>query len=100
MPEFALAKRYGVSHSLIRDARLQLTQEGRLVTTPNCGVQVGYRMDGDIQPLVVDVRSRLEQYAFDHYINRNNPDALQNLEVNLKEQGGLSERPVAKYHQD
>ena len=68
--EFALAKRYGVSRSPIRDALLQLTQEGLLVATPNCGVKVASRMDDEIQPLVIDIRLRVEQFALDRLLKK------------------------------
>jgi DNA-binding GntR family transcriptional regulator len=61
--EQALAKQYGVSRAPIRDALLQLTQEGLLVAKPNCGVKVGAASSEDLQPLVVDLRRRIEVFA-------------------------------------
>ncbi len=63
--EYTLSKRYGVSRSPIRDALLQLTQEGLLVATPNCGVKVASKLNEEMQPLVVDIRRRIEGFALD-----------------------------------
>lgn len=61
--EQALAERYGVSRGPIRDALLQLTQEGVLVAKPNCGVSVSHPPAEALQPLIVDVRRRIEAFA-------------------------------------
>ena len=61
--EQALAKQYGVSRAPIRDALLQLTQEGLLVAKPNCGVRVGSPSSEEIQPLVVELRRKIEVFA-------------------------------------
>jgi len=61
--EQALAKQYGVSRAPIRDALLQLTQEGILAAKPNCGVKVGSASSEEIQPLVVDLRRKIEVFA-------------------------------------
>jgi len=62
--EQTLAKQYGVSRAPIRDALLQLTQEGLLVAKPNCGVKVGSTDPGsNIQPLIIDLRRRIEVFA-------------------------------------
>lgn len=82
--ELALAKRYAVSRSPIRDALMQLTQEGLLVATPNCGVKVGHRMDEDIQPLVIAIRLKVEQFAIDRLIEQKTPDMLARLEIYLE----------------
>ena len=74
--ETALSKRYGVSRSPIRDALLQLTQEGLLVATPNCGVKVGSRTDEEVQPLVVDIRRRVEKFAMDRLVKTIDEDGL------------------------
>ncbi len=61
--EQTLAKQYGVSRAPIRDALFQLTQEGLLVARPNCGVRVGSPSGEEIQPLVVELRRKIEVYA-------------------------------------
>jgi DNA-binding GntR family transcriptional regulator len=61
--EQTLARQYGVSRAPIRDALLQLTQEGLLVARPNCGVKVGSAASEEIQPLVVDLRQKIEVFA-------------------------------------
>lgn len=82
--EFVLAKRYGVSRSPIRDALLQLTQEGLLVATPNCGVKVGHGLAEDIQPLVIEIRLKIEHFALSRFIDRKTPTSLLALEQHLK----------------
>jgi len=61
--EVLLAERYGVSRAPVRDALLQLTQEGLLVAKPNCGVSVGESANEKLQPLVVKLRREIESVA-------------------------------------
>lgn len=61
--EQVLATRYGVSRGPIRDALLQLTQEGVLEAKPNCGVTVSRPPGASLQPLIVDLRRRIEVFA-------------------------------------
>lgn len=61
--EQSLAKQYGVSRAPVRDALLQLTQEGLLEAKPNCGVKVGSPSGDEIQPLVIDLRRKIEVFA-------------------------------------
>ncbi|MBI1348437.1 GntR family transcriptional regulator [bacterium] len=61
--EESLAKRFGVSRGPIRDALLQLSQEGLLVTLPNRGSKVGPGPSTVIQPLVVSIRRQIEAFA-------------------------------------
>jgi DNA-binding GntR family transcriptional regulator len=75
--EQALAKQYGVSRAPIRDALLQLTQEGLLVAKPNCGVRVGSPSDEEIQPLVVELRRKIEVFALRKVFSR-----LTNADIN------------------
>ena len=66
----ALAKQYGVSRAPVRDALLQLTQEGLLVAKPNCGVRVGSPSGEEMQPLVVELRRKIEVFALRKVFNR------------------------------
>jgi DNA-binding GntR family transcriptional regulator len=68
--EQTLAKQYGVSRAPIRDALLQLTQEGLLIAKPNCGVKVGMASSEEIQPLVVDLRRKIEVFALRKVFSR------------------------------
>ena len=60
-----LAKQYGVSRAPVRDALLQLTQEGLLEAKPNCGVRVGDAPDEKLQPLIVQLRRKIESFALE-----------------------------------
>ena len=69
--EVKLAEQYGVSRAPVRDALLQLTQEGLLEAKPNCGVRVSAAGNEKLQPLVVQLRRKIESFAlesaFDHF---------------------------------
>ncbi len=67
--EVELAERFGVSRGPVRDALLQLTQEGLLVARPNRGVVVGSPLSEAIQPLAVDLRRRIETFAIERLID-------------------------------
>lgn len=60
--ENALAQQYRVSRAPIRDALLQLTQEGLLVAKPNCGVRVA-AVKEETQDLLVELRRQIEIFA-------------------------------------
>ncbi len=78
--EQALARQYGVSRAPIRDALLQLTQEGLLVAKPNCGVRVGSASGEELQPLVVELRRKIEVFALRKVFNKLTDSDLQRLE--------------------
>lgn len=63
--EVQLAKQYGVSRAPVRDALLQLTQEGLLEAKPNCGVRVSVALDEKLQPLIIQLRRKIESFALD-----------------------------------
>ena len=68
--EEALAKRFGVSRIPVRDALLQLTQEGWLVSKHNFGVRVAALPNTDLQPLIVSVRRSIESFALKSMMKR------------------------------
>ncbi|MEM1084443.1 MAG: GntR family transcriptional regulator [Verrucomicrobiota bacterium] len=68
--EQALAETYGVSRAPVRDALLQLTNEGLLVAKPNCGVKVAALPDESLQPLVIRLRREIETVALSRLIEK------------------------------
>jgi DNA-binding GntR family transcriptional regulator len=61
--EIPLAERFRTSRGPIRDAILQLTQEGLLASEPNRGAKVAGVWDEELRPLMVQIRFELESYA-------------------------------------
>ncbi len=67
--EQPLARHFGVSRGPIRDALLQLTQEGLLVAEQNRGVRVR-RPDPAIRSLIVGLRRKIESFALKELCHR------------------------------
>lgn len=69
--EVELATRFGVSRGPVRDALLQLSQEGLLVYQPNSGMRVGEPPSDETRELIVSLRRQIEVFAlersFDDY---------------------------------
>jgi DNA-binding GntR family transcriptional regulator len=82
--EQALAARFGVSRGPIRDALLQLTQEGILVAKPNCGTKVREAPSERIQPLIVRLRQEIEVFALRSAFDRAASEGLPRLEAILE----------------
>lgn len=61
--EVELAERFGVSRGPVRDALLQLTQEGLLVHQRNSGARVGLPPTPETRELIVGLRRQLETYV-------------------------------------
>lgn len=61
--EIPLAKRYNVSRGPIRDAILQLTNEGLLEAEPNRGARVGQVWDDELRAVMTGIRFELESFA-------------------------------------
>lgn len=77
--EHALAKQYRVSRAPIRDALLQLTQEGILVAKPNCGVRVA-AVKEETQVLLVALRRKIEVFALQSAFSRFDNAAVERLQ--------------------
>jgi DNA-binding GntR family transcriptional regulator len=79
-----LAERFGVSRGPIRDALLQLTNEGLLVARQNRGEHVREAPGETIRPLVVDLRRQVETFALDSIFDDIEPHDLDFWRANLK----------------
>ena len=64
--EVQLAKELGVSRGPVRDALLQLSQEGLLVYRPNSGVRVGQPPSDQTRELIVTLRRQIEVFAIEN----------------------------------
>lgn len=74
LSEPKLVKRFAVSRAPIREALVQLTQEGLLVAKPNCGVTVAPSAPNTIQELVVPIRRTIETFALKLFFGDINDD--------------------------
>lgn len=72
--EQELAKRFGVSRGPVRDAFLQLTQEGFLAYEANCGVTVRTLPSGADREFVVSLRRQIEEFAIRRGFSQVTPD--------------------------
>jgi DNA-binding GntR family transcriptional regulator len=82
--EESLAKRFGVSRGPIRDALLQLSQEGLLQSRPNCGAKVAPGPSPAIQPLVIQLRRQIESFAVELIFDRLTPHDMEALQAILE----------------
>jgi len=82
--EELLARRFGVSRGPIRDALLQLSQEGLLQSRPNCGAKVAPVPSGTIQPLVIQLRQQIEAFCLLQIFSKLTPADDRRLDENLE----------------
>ena len=83
LKEKQLSERFGVSRGPIRDAILELTKEGLLISRQHRGAVVGRRPSPVIRPLVVEIRRKIETFALGAVFNRIDDADLSFLEDNL-----------------
>ena len=74
--EVALAERFGVSRGPVRDALLQLSQEGILIAEPNCGMRVRGSASEKDRKLLTKLRADIEVHAMKMAWDRLDPDTI------------------------
>ena len=84
MREIPLAERFNVSRGPIRDALLQLSQEGLLEFTPNRGSRVGKEWDGKLMPVMADLRYKMESFAMSEIIANPAEAFISKIRKNLR----------------
>lgn len=82
--EESLARRFGVSRGPIRDALLQLSQEGLLQSRPNCGAKVAPEPSTVIQPLVIQLRQQIEVFSLQQIFPTLTAEDDRRLDENLE----------------
>jgi len=82
--EIPLAERFRVSRGPVRDALLQLSQEGLLEAIPNRGVRVGKVWDQKLVPVMAKVRFELESFALSELIANLPDDFSAKINKNLR----------------
>ena len=68
MREQKLDARFGTSRGPVRDALMQLTQEGILQYQPNKGVRVNSLLTDEERDVVVAMRLELEKYCLSKFV--------------------------------
>ncbi|MBM4152934.1 MAG: GntR family transcriptional regulator [Kiritimatiellaceae bacterium] len=82
--EIPLAERFKVSRGPVRDALLQLSQEGLLEGIPNRGVRVGKAWAANLIPVMARVRFDLESFAIAELIANPTEDFFNKMKKNLR----------------
>jgi len=82
--ETELAERFGVSRGPIRDAFLQLSQEGFLAYQVNKGVTVRYPLVGEDRDFIASIRVQIELYVVGKGFDGLNDEGLSLISDSLK----------------
>jgi DNA-binding GntR family transcriptional regulator len=80
LSEVKLAERFGVSRGPIRESLAQLTNEGLLISKPNCGVSVAPETADDVRDLIVPIRRTIETYALRSFFDQIGESDFRNWE--------------------
>ncbi len=83
--ESELAERFGVSRGPIRDAFLQLSQEGFLAYQVNKGVTVRHPLVGEDREFIASLRVQIELYIVDKGFNQITERGLNEVAESLRE---------------
>jgi GntR family transcriptional regulator, rspAB operon transcriptional repressor len=92
LPGEKLAKRFGVSRGPIRDAVMQLTHEGLLVSEPNVGVKVATGPNEATHRLVIRVRRLIETFALESIFEQLTDEDIHQLSEILERLQAACER--------
>lgn len=90
--EMELAERFGVSRGPVRDALLQLAQEGWLILEPNCGAKVAGPAPETVLPLIRAQRRTIEGFALRMFFKDITPDDCAAWDEILAKMRGACER--------
>ncbi|MEM1208814.1 MAG: GntR family transcriptional regulator [Planctomycetota bacterium] len=81
--ETEMANRFGVSRGPIRDAFLQLSQEGFLAYQANCGVTVRHAPNPEHRSFIVSLRRQIEEFGIREGLKSISEESLGNIEAAL-----------------
>jgi DNA-binding GntR family transcriptional regulator len=90
--EVELAERFGVSRGPVRDALLQLAQEGWLTLEPHCGAKVAGPAPDAVLPLIRAQRRLVESFALRLFIKDVTSGDLAAWDEILEKMRGACER--------
>lgn len=79
-----ISERFGVSRGPVREVFNRLAQQGLVTTEANKGVRVAGQPNGELRPLLVELRKTIEQFALRDIFDDITPEDLEGWETNLE----------------